>query len=156
MEDEFSRFLETVDARFRDFVVQLHEDLTAHGCSCDIKTAKSGFVVSYVRVETKRTLATYVSRKSGMKIRIYPEHIAQYQDFLDELPEKMKKDIRKSSVCKRLLNPEDCNPKCIKGYTFSMDGEGYQKCRYMAFMPVLSEENNPYIRQFLEKELSYA
>ena len=155
MEEQFSSFLENVDVRFRDFVVQLHGDLTAQGCNCDIKTAKSGYVVSYVRAETKRTLATYVSRKSGMKIRIYPEHIAQYQEFLDGLPEKMKKDIRKSSVCKRLLNPEDCNPKCVKGYTFAMDGEDYQKCRYMAFMPVLSEENNPHIRQFLEKELSY-
>lgn len=155
MEEQFSGFLENVDVRFRDFVVQLHEDLTAQGCSCDIKIAKSGYVVSYVRAETKRTLATYVSRKSGMKIRIYPEHIAQYQEFLDGLPEKMKKDIRKSSVCKRLLNPEDCNPKCVKGYTFSMDGEDYQKCRYMAFMPALSEENNPYIWRLLEKELSY-
>lgn len=27
------------------------------------------------------------------------------------------------------------------------------KCRYMAFQPTLNEENNPYIKQFLEKEL---
>ena len=55
--------------------------------------------------------------------------------------------------CKRLINPDDCNPKCVMGYTFALDGEQYQKCRYMAFQPTLSEENNPYIRQFLEKEL---
>lgn len=46
--------------------------------------------------------------------------------------------------------------KCVTGYSFELDGEQYQKCRYMAFMPVLSEENNPYIKQFLERELSYA
>lgn len=39
------------------------------------------------------------------------------------------------------------------GYTFVLDGEQYQKCRYMAFQLTLSEENNPYIKQFLEKEL---
>lgn len=72
VEEQFNRFLENVDVRFRDFVVQLHGDLTARGCSCEIKTAKSGWVVSYVRGETKRTLATYVSRKSGKKIRIFP------------------------------------------------------------------------------------
>ena len=73
--------------------------------------------------------------------------------FLDTLPEKVKKEIKNASVCKRLLNPDDCNPKCAMGYTFSLDGEQYQKCRYMAFQPTLSEENNPYIRQFLGKEL---
>ena len=73
--------------------------------------------------------------------------------FLDTLPEKVKKEIKNASVCKRLLNPDDCNPKCAMGYTFSLDGEQYQKCRYMAFQITLSEENNSYIRQFLEKEL---
>ena len=28
------------------------------------------------------------------------------------------------------------------GYTFALDGEQYQKCRYMAFQPTLSEENS--------------
>ncbi len=98
-------------------------------------------------------MATFVSRKSGMKLRIYPEHIQEYQSFLDTLPEKAKKEIRKASVCKRLIYPDDCNPKCVMGYTFVLDGEQYQKCRYMAFQPSLSEENNPYIMQFLEKEL---
>ena len=67
--------------------------------------------------------------------------------------EKMKKEIRKASACKRLINPDDCNPKCIMGYTFVLDGEWHQKCRYMAFQLTLSEESNPYIMQFLEKEL---
>ena len=88
-----------------------------------------------------------------MKLRIYPEHIQKYQSFLDTLPEKIKKEIKKASVCKRLINPDDCNTKCIMGYTFVLDGEQYQKCRYMAFQPTLSTENNPYIKQFLENEL---
>ena len=88
-----------------------------------------------------------------MKLRIYPEHIREYQGFLNGLPEKMKKDIQNASVCKRLVNPNDCNPRCAMGYTFEMDGEQYQKCRYMAFMPTLSAENNPYIKLFLKNEL---
>ena len=34
-----------------------------------------------------------------------------------------------------------------------LDGEQYQKYRYMAFQPTLNEENNSYIKQFLETEL---
>ncbi len=153
MDEKFIMFMETVDGKFRDFVSQIDQYLTANECKCDIKLQKSGYVVSYVLSGGKRTLATFVSRKSGMKLRIYPEHIQEYQSFLDTLPEKAKKEIRKASVCKRLIYPDDCNPKCVMGYTFVLDGEQYQKCRYMAFQPSLSEENNPYIMQFLEKEL---
>lgn len=35
-----------------------------------------------------------------------------------------------------------------------MDNENYKKCRHMAFMPTLSDENNPYIMEFLKQELS--
>lgn len=153
MEEKFPLFLETVDKRFQDFVKEINDYLAEQGCTCEIKTAKSGYVVSYILSAAKRTLATFVSRKTGMKLRIYPEHIHDYESFLDTLPEKMKKDIRKASACKRLLNPDDCNPKCVMGYSFEMEGQQYQKCRYMAFMPSLSEKNNPYIKQFLEKEL---
>ncbi len=153
MDEKFHMFMETVDERFCSFVKQINEYLTESGCKCDIKSQKSGYVVSYVSNSSKRTLATFVSRKTGMKLRIYPEHIQEYQSFLDTLPDKAKKEIKKASVCKRLINPDDCNPKCIMGYTFVLDGEFYQKCRYMAFQLTLSEENNPYIKQFLEKEL---
>ncbi|WP_339320293.1 hypothetical protein [Paenibacillus sp. FSL R10-2734] len=89
-----------------------------------------------------------------MKLRIYPEHISQYTEFLCALPNEIKKEIKKSSVCKRLINSNDCNPKCVMGYDFFMDNEHYQKCRYMAFMPTLSEESNQYIKSFLEHEIN--
>ncbi len=153
MEEKFDLFMKTVDGRFRDFVIQINDYLTEQGCKCEIKNAKSGYVVSYILGSTKRTLATFVSRKTGIKLRIYPEHIQEYQSYLNTLPEKMKKEIKKASACKRLINPNDCNPKCVMGYSFEMDGEQYQKCRYMAFMPTLSEENNPFIIQFLKSEM---
>ena len=153
MDEKFNMFMETVDERFRSFVNEINEYLTENGCKCDIKLQKSGYVVSYVLNSSKRTLATFIPRKTGMKLRIYPEHILEYHSFLDTLPEKVKKEIKKGSVCKRLINPDNCNQKCVKGYTFVLDGEQYQKCRYMAFQLTLSEENNPYILQFLEKEL---
>ena len=100
MDEKFSMFMETVDERFCSFVSQINEYLTGNGCKCDIKSQKSGYVVSYVLNDSKRTLATFVSRKTGMKLRIYPEHLQEYQHFLDTLPEKFKKEIKKASVCK--------------------------------------------------------
>jgi hypothetical protein len=95
-----------------------------------------------------------VFRKTGIKMRIYTEHIALFQGFLDTLPEKMKTEIKKSSVCKRLINPDECNPKCVMGYSFMMDGEAFQKCRHMAFMLTLNEESFPFIKGFLEREIN--
>lgn len=153
MDEKWIRFLETVDQRYCGFVTQTNEYLLENGCRCDIKLQKSGYVVSYVLKERKRTLATFVPRKTGMKLRIYADHIREYQGFLNTLPEQGKREIKKASDCKRLLCPDACNPKCSMGYAFVMEGEQYQKCRNMAFLLSLSEENNPYIRQFLEKEL---
>ncbi len=149
--EKFADFLETVDNRYRSFVIEINNYLTQGNCKCEVKSAKSGFTVSYIL--NRRTLATFVFRKPGIKLRIYPEHIHQYADFLNTLPDKMKKEIQKASVCKRLVDPDDCNPRCVMGYDFFIDDEHYQKCRYMAFMPTLSDENNPYIKVFLEKEL---
>lgn len=152
--DTFDLFLESVGGDNREFVLALNSYLIENNCRCDCKPSKSGYVVSYVLNDSKRTLANFVFRKSGVKLRIYADHVAEYQEFLDSLPDKMKKEIKKASVCKRLLNPDDCNPKCAMGYSFVLEGLPYQKCRYMAFMPALNSQNNPYIRQFLEKELA--
>ena len=155
MEDKFKLFLEYIDEENRDFVKDLNDYLINNNCKCDIKSAKSGYLVSYILKDNKRTLASFVIRKSGVKLRIYPENINKYQGLLNTLPNKMKKDIKKSSVCKRLVNPNDCNPKCVKGYSFILDDQIYQKCRYLAFMPTFNIENNFYIKQFLEQELTY-
>lgn len=151
MEHTFNDFINTVDEEFKDIAKEIHQSFLNHGCICEVKEAKSGFVVSYTF--TKTVLANIITRKSGMKLRIYPNHIQNYDSFLDTLPEKAKKEIKKASVCKRLINPDDCNPKCKMGYTFTMDGELYKKCRYMAFQFTLNKENNPYILQLINHEI---
>lgn len=149
---DFEDFLQSVGESNRAFVAELHGFLTKNGCKCDIKEAKSGFVVSYIK--SKKTLMNYVQRKTGTKARIYAANIGSYQEILNTLPPKIKADIIKAPPCKRLLDPTACNPKCSMGYTFIMDGEEYKKCRNSAFMFALSEENNTFIRKFLEKELA--
>lgn len=150
----YNEFLE-ITGESSNFVEEINAFLLGSNCKREIKTAKSGFIVSYLLQETKKTLATFICRKSGVKLRIYPSNLSKYESFLDTLSVKLKKDIINSSVCKRLIDPNDCNPRCSMGYDFVMDNEHYQKCKYMAFMPTLTEENNPYIKEFLQKELSF-
>jgi len=152
--ENFNVFLKAVDDRYKDFVVQINDYITQNNCKCEIKPAKNGFIASYKPETTKKVLATFIFRKTGMRLRIYPEHVNAYETFLNTLPEIMKKDIKRASVCKRLINPEECNSKCPMGYDFHLDEEHLQKCRYMAFMPALSDETTPYIKEFLEKELN--
>ena len=105
MDEKFNMFMETVDERFRNFVNEINGYLTENGCKCDVKLQKSGYVVSYVLNSSKRTLATFVSRKTGMKLRIYPEHIQEYQSFLDTLPEKVKRKSRERPSANGLSIP---------------------------------------------------
>ncbi len=150
----YDEFLEITGAS-RNLVEDINDFLLDSGCKREIKTAKSGFTVSYLLQDTKKTFATFVCRKTGIKIRIFPQRLNEYMEFLDTLPEKMKKEITKASVCKRLVNPNDCNPKCVMGYDFIMDQIHYQKCRYMAFMPSINEESFPYIKKFIQNELMH-
>lgn len=154
MSKEMQLFLETVNPQQHSFVIEIHDYLVEHGCKQIIKEAKSGYVVSYVACNTKHTVATFVMRKSGLMIRIFADHIQTYQNIVESFPQKLKEKIKKASDCKRLLNPEDCNPKCKQGYTFDILQQQVQKCRFMAFMFNLSEENNPFIKQLLVNELS--
>lgn len=154
-EISFDNFLENVDTGNKNFASEVNSFLLESGCKCEVKDAKSGFTVSYVFSSNKKTIATFICRKSGVKLRIYPQHLSEYESFLSTLPEKMKKEIKKASVCKRLLNPDDCNPKCVMGYDFYLGDERYQKCRYMAFQPTLSQENNLFIKSFLKHEISF-
>lgn len=151
-DQNYDTFLESTGAS-RDFVEEINRLLLDSNCTREIKTAKSGFTVSYLMQDTKKTLATFVCRKTGIKIRIFPQRLPAYMEFLDTLPTKMKKEIAKASACKRLANPNDCNPKCVMGYDFMMDQEHYQKCRYMAFILSVTEESTPYIKKFLQYEL---
>lgn len=155
MEQNFSNFMMSVPESEQGMVLELDRLLREHGFTSDIKLAKNGYVVSYIKKEgkTQTTIANFVFRKSGMKIRIYASNVAKYQEFLDTLPKKMKAEIIKAGDCKRLFDPTACNQRCKMGLTFQMDGKTYKKCRYMAFMPTLCKENDPYIEEFVKREL---
>lgn len=148
----FDDFIAAVDSGSQPLVRGLHEELTACGCTIEVKEAKSGYVVSYRRA--KQTIANYVFRKAGLIARIYPNHLTEYLDVLDTLPGGMVSAIQAAPPCKRLLDPDACNPRCARGFDFPLQGRREQKCRYSAFQFPFSAETAPHIRTLLLREAS--
>ena len=108
----FQDYLSSVDDENKNFVSELHEELTKLGCKIDVKLAKSGYVVTYSL--NKKAVVNFVFRKKGLFARIYANHVLQYMDVLDTLPETMVQTIREAPVCKRLIDPATCNQRCPK------------------------------------------
>lgn len=147
---EFQDFIATVPAENQDFVKEMHDKLLEHGCKIEIKTAKSGYMVSYMY--KKKTVANYVFRRKGMLVRIYGVHVNDYENILETLPDEMVRSIQTAPICKRLADPDACNPKCSKGYDFWLKGEHYQKCRNSAFLFMVCPQNTPSIQTLLLHE----
>lgn len=149
----FDDFLKEVHPAYAQDIVDMHQALTGLGCKTEIKQAKSGYVLSYIVPGSKKTLANYIFRKSGMLARIYADNLGSYADILEGIPEDSLKAVKKAPACKRLLDPTKCNSRCSMGYTFSINGEQYQKCRYGAFTLPIEEGSWPFISEFMRKEL---
>ena len=151
---EFEDFLIMVEPQYQDFARSLHDYLLQNGCKCKISSARQGYLVSYQYGKKKRVLMNFVFRKSGLVARIYSDHIAKHMDFLESLPDNMKKIIEKAPTCKRFEDPPKCTPKC-GGYLFSFNGSDHKKCRYSCFLFEVNNESIPFIRTMVEKELKY-
>ena len=152
MDEMFIHFLQDIPAECQSFVLELDEYLIGRGSKRTIKAAKSGFVTSYSSPASGRALLNYVFRKSGVKMRIYAEHIGEHPEVLNCLPDKMKSDIKKAGDCKKLTG-FTCTPTCTAGYSFVMDGEEYRKCKNMAFFHSLNAGNMEHILKLIKAEI---
>ena len=153
-DEMFIQFLQDIPAAYQRFVLELDEYLIAKGSKRTIKAAKSGFVTSYSSPASGRALLNYVFRKSGVKMRIYAEHIGEHPNVLNGLPDSMKSDIKKAGDCKKLTGFA-CTPTCPGGYSFVMDGEAYRKCRNMAFFHSLTAGNMEHILKLIQAEIEH-
>ena len=154
MDESFMGFLNDVPLESQEFVLELDTFLKEKGCRRTIKEAKSGFVTSYSLPGSGRTLLNYVFRKTGLKIRVYAQHVGKYSLILSDFPLSMKRDIIKAGDCKK-LNGLNCTPTCSGGYSFEMDGVLYKKCKNMAFFHSMDTNNFTHIRKLIEPEIEY-
>ncbi|MDR1955050.1 MAG: hypothetical protein LBP82_03770 [Candidatus Methanoplasma sp.] len=148
----FEDFLSKVGADRKGFVTDIHDSLTDERYKAKIELKASGFFVSYSHPETKRSILNFFFRKKGLMVRIYADNHGGYKELLNGLPDSMVKEIGKAPVCKRLIDPNDCNPKCITGYDFCIRDEHYQKCRYGCFEFIVADENIRMLSDLIENE----
>ena len=147
----FEQFAEAVDAGNKPFVLDLHNYLIDSGCKVTFEEKKSGYLASYKIGKPQRALLNFIFRKNGMLARIYGERIGCYPDFLNTLPSVMVESIERAGICKRLVH-NTCSPKCV-GYDFIIGNDHFQKCRYSCFEFLMTDENNPFIKSFVEHEI---
>jgi len=152
MEYQFEDFLSEVDKAHRKFVQGVHDSFVRDSYKVKIESKVSGMFVSYSHPKTKRSIMNFLFRKAGLFTRLYADNFAKYTGLLNKLPEKMEKEITKASLCKRLINPDGCNPKCIKGYDFYIRKNHYQKCRYNCFEFAVTDESIPFLSDLIENE----
>ena len=142
--------LEAVDVNYRVFVQDLHNYLMDNGCKETFKKKKTGLLGSYKHTKSKKSIINLLLKNHGLLVRIYGENTSKYPDFLNTLPKEMVQSIDRASECKRLVY-DTCSPKC-SGYDVTIGGERFQKCRYGGFEFQITNENNPYIKLFIESE----
>ncbi len=148
----FEDFLADVLPEHQHFVKSIHITLLAEGYKCKLEHKASGYFAGYSHPKTKRSLLNFLFRKKGLLTRIYGDHCGAYADFLGTIPESMEKEIRKASVCKRLVNPDDCSPTCVKGYDFMIGDNHYQRCRYSGFQFLVTADSIPVLESFVQHE----
>lgn len=154
MSIQFEEFLTILNEKEIPLAIAINDLYLSGGAKCNIKESASGYTVSYISGTTKKTIANFVCRKTGLKIRITPEKPFDCAELLNELPENMRADMIRGNTCKRLLGENVCNPRCAMGYAFTLDGETYSKCRAMAFMFSVTDENIEHITAFIKKSLN--
>jgi len=149
---QFEDFLNNVEPQYRDFVNEIHELLMKDNYKIKIEEKATGFFVSYEHPKTKRNILNFLFRKKGLFIRLYGENCNEYQDVLNELPQEIINQIDKAGVCKRIIDPQACNPRCSMGYDFYMIEKHYQKCRNSCFYLFVDLDSVPFLFKLIESE----
>jgi len=147
----FEQLLEAVETEQQGFIEEIHNYLQENGCKSSYELKKNGPLASYKYGKPPRTLLNFIFRNGKILIRIYGENVNKYENFLSALPKEMVNSLRTSGDCGRLTK-NTCSTKC-SGYDFMIGAEHFQKCRYSCFELLVTEHNNPYIKQFINHEL---
>jgi len=148
----FENFLADVSPAYCEFAETIHGELLGDGYRCRIESKANGFLVSYSHPQTKRSILNFLFRKGRLHVRLYADCLDGYAGLLDRLPGSMERAIAKAPVCKRLLDPAQCNSRCPMGYAFTIRGSRYQKCRYNCFLLEVTPESAPVLAALIGEE----
>ncbi len=148
----FESFLAEVPIAFRPFALALRQELSTAGWKEKMEQKPSGTVLTYAHPKTRRSLLNLLRKPKGLMFRMYPDHLPQYMDLLNNMPPSLAQAVAKAPTCKSLAAPGGCSELCVKGYDFVLQGQHYQKCRYRCFEFWLREEDLPFLQELLRQE----
>jgi hypothetical protein len=150
----FKDFLSQVEKHNKDFVKNTHDLLVKEEYKVKIEAKKAGMFISYTDPKSKKVLLNFLFRKQGLNIRLYADINGRYAKFFKTFPVAMEKEIAKATVCKRLIDLNECWDKCSMGYDVYIGKNHYQKCRFSCFQFLITDESIPILSDFIKKELT--
>lgn len=150
---QFEDFLKIITPLEKELAGKINDLYLTNECKCDIKESASGYTLSYISLITKKTVANFVCRKTGLKIRLTPPKPFECDELISNFPLNMKNDMIKAHDCLRLQGEDVCNLRCLMGYPFTLNNEKYSKCRSMAFLFSVTEENFEHLIALSKKSL---
>ena len=146
MDYQFSDFIKVVEPQDKEFVQNIHDNLIGDGYKTKIENKATGMFIAFSHPKTKRAFLNLFFRKTGLQARVYAEGHKSYLDFIGKSPEEIEQRIAKAKTC------DSCGPTCTKGYSFSIRGTDYFKCRYGCFHFEVTATNKPFIAELIKLE----
>jgi hypothetical protein len=148
-------FLAIVNDRDRDFVLAIHNMLVEKGYKLKVQVTKTyGLHIAYAqpKIKTVKGIIAYFLVQAGkLMMRVNADHLSQYPQILDRLPESMVSQIADASDCLKIKDPQKCWQGCM-GYAFEIRGRQYGKCICNCFMLNVNGDSYPFLVEMLEQE----
>ena len=149
--------------KFEDFLVSVNDDYKGFALAVDellqkdytrrIQSTKNGLSVSYSQPKNKWRLLGLSIREGFLVIHINTENHAEYADLLHDAPQGIIDHLSQAHDCKKLLDPpKKCWDTCEPGYSLTIKGNNYKKCRYSCFKLNVFAEDTPFLLSVIENE----
>ncbi|PKQ62318.1 hypothetical protein BZG02_13495 [Labilibaculum filiforme] len=152
LEQNYEVFLSLINNEDIEFVNKINDTMLQDNYASKIEHKKTLSVISYRNKNTKKVVVNITLKKGVLSVKIVGHHIANYEDFLEELPTSMIENIEYSADCKQLIDPSACWQACEMGSVFKLKGQKMAKCRYACFSFDVENENKTGINAFIDME----
>lgn len=117
------------------------------GCKIEPRTGARSYRILYSTKKPKRSLFTIECNEKKWRVKANLYNLNTYRDTVEECSKTIKDSITKTRTCKK------CNPKCIGGSSFELDGKSYITCvgsgHYFANMEEIDWKN---LKKLISKE----
>lgn len=142
----------TLSMENRAFVEAIDAKMAMSSYKTKVEVIDKGQRMTYTHSKSKRAILNYLVSGGDILLHLYTDSIGSYQDFVQTLPEAIRTFLKKGPKCKWLDDPATCNPKCLHGFQFVLDGESLRKCRYMCYIFPITDANRDAVLQLIACE----